>query len=160
LIKFIGGGKRCGRGIIDTCDILFSLYVFLQPAVYVGPHRGQPSTKCHPRWQPTRRLAVSCGLGRCWIRTRDCRTTVWCATTEPPHLPRPAIMLQYTSIWITLICSLPTPLYVLLRASLMLRVRLFKGTVTPDFYLRFFPSEIPTWAPDSHPKIFSSFATA
>jgi hypothetical protein len=28
-----------------------------------APHRGQPAAKSHPRWQPTRRLAVSCGLG-------------------------------------------------------------------------------------------------
>ncbi len=53
----------------------------------VAPHRGQLAAKCNPRWLPTRRLAVSCGLGRCRIRTRDCRTTVWCATIEPPHLP-------------------------------------------------------------------------
>jgi hypothetical protein len=53
----------------------------------VAPHRGQPPAKCHPRWQPIRRLAVSCGLGRHWIRTQDCRTTVWCATIEPPCLP-------------------------------------------------------------------------
>ncbi len=37
----------------------------------VAPHRGQPAAKCHPRWQPTSRLAVSCGLGRHRIRTRD-----------------------------------------------------------------------------------------
>jgi hypothetical protein len=30
----------------------------------VAPHRGQPAAKWHPRWQPTRRLAVSCRLGR------------------------------------------------------------------------------------------------
>jgi hypothetical protein len=53
----------------------------------VAPHRGQPAAKCHPRWQPTRRLAVSCGLGRHRIRTRDCRTTVWHATIELPRLP-------------------------------------------------------------------------
>ncbi len=47
-----------------------------------APHRGQPAAKCHPRWQPTRRLAVSCGLGRRRIRTRDCRTTI-----EPPTPP-------------------------------------------------------------------------
>jgi hypothetical protein len=29
-----------------------------------------------------------------------------------------------------------------------------KGTVAPDFDLRFFPSEVPPWPPDSHPKIF------
>ncbi len=52
----------------------------------VAPHRGQPAAKCHPRWQPTRRLAVSCGLGRRRIRTRDCRTTVWHTTIEPPRL--------------------------------------------------------------------------
>ncbi len=53
----------------------------------VAPHRGQPAVKCHPRWQPTRRLAVSCGLGRHRIRTRDCRTTVWHATIKLPRLP-------------------------------------------------------------------------
>ncbi len=30
----------------------------------VAPHRGEHAARCHPRWQPTRRLAVSCGLGR------------------------------------------------------------------------------------------------
>ncbi len=55
----------------------------------VAPHRGQPAVKCHPRWQSTRRLAVSCGLGRRQILTRDCRTTVRHATTEPPCLPEP-----------------------------------------------------------------------
>ncbi len=34
----------------------------------VAPHRGQPAAMCHPRWQPTRRLADSCGLGRRRIR--------------------------------------------------------------------------------------------
>jgi hypothetical protein len=29
----------------------------------VAPHRGEHAAKCHLRWQPTRRLAVSCGLG-------------------------------------------------------------------------------------------------
>jgi hypothetical protein len=64
----------------------------------VAPHRGQPSAKCHPRWQPTRGLAVSCGLGRRWIWTLDCRTTVWCATIEPPRLPlshHASLMYQY-----------------------------------------------------------------
>jgi hypothetical protein len=52
-----------------------------------------PLTEVNPQpsairgWQPTRRLAVSCGLGRCRIRTRDCRTTAWCATIELPRLP-------------------------------------------------------------------------
>ncbi len=53
----------------------------------VAPHRGQPAAKYHLRWQPIRRLAVSCGLGRHRIRTRDCRTTVWHATIELPCLP-------------------------------------------------------------------------
>jgi hypothetical protein len=44
--------------------------------------RDQPAAKCHPRWQPTRRLAVSCGVWRRRIRTRDCRTTVWRSTIE------------------------------------------------------------------------------
>jgi hypothetical protein len=30
----------------------------------VASHRGQPAAKCHPRWQPTRSLAVGCGLRR------------------------------------------------------------------------------------------------
>jgi hypothetical protein len=54
----------------------------------VAPHRGQPAAMCHLRWQPIRRLAVSCGLGRHWIRTWDCRTTVWRATIELPCLPK------------------------------------------------------------------------
>jgi hypothetical protein len=52
------------------------LYVFGEPEVHfvifssVAPHRGQPAAKWHLRWQPTRRLAVSCGLGRRRIQTR------------------------------------------------------------------------------------------
>jgi hypothetical protein len=49
----------------------FFLFMFLvnQRFIFViffsvAPHRGQPAAKCHPRWQPTRRMAVSCGLGR------------------------------------------------------------------------------------------------
>ncbi len=42
--------------------------------------------KCHPRWQPTRRWATSCGLGRRRIRTQDCRTTVWRTTIEPLYV--------------------------------------------------------------------------
>ncbi len=72
----------------------FFLYMFLANQRLIShnfllcaPHRGQPGAKCHPRRQPTRRLAISCGLGRCRIRTQDCRTTVKPATTEPPCLP-------------------------------------------------------------------------
>jgi hypothetical protein len=71
----------------------FFLYMFLANQrfifvifSYVAPNRGQPAAKCHPRWQPTRRLAVSCGQGKRHIWTRDCRTTVWHATIEPPCL--------------------------------------------------------------------------
>ncbi len=39
----------------DSFFVIFSCIV---------PDRGQPAAKCHPRWQPTKRLAVSCGLGR------------------------------------------------------------------------------------------------
>jgi hypothetical protein len=53
----------------------------------VASDRGQPAVKCHPRWPPTRRFAVSCGLKRRRIRTQGCRTTVWHATIDPPHLP-------------------------------------------------------------------------
>ncbi len=68
---------------------------------FVAPHRGQPAAKCHPRWQPTRRLAVSCGQGRRRIRTRDCRKTVRCTGTEPPCLPIWATMPAYIldSVW-------------------------------------------------------------
>ncbi len=61
----------------------------------VAPHRGQLTAKCHPRWKPTRRLAVSCGLGRRRIWTRDCRTTVRRATTKPPCLPRDPNILHW-----------------------------------------------------------------
>jgi hypothetical protein len=65
------------------------IFVIFSP---VAPHRGQPAAKCHPRWQPTRRFAVSYGLGRCQIQTRDCRTTVWHATIE---LPASLLPLSY-----------------------------------------------------------------
>jgi hypothetical protein len=81
---------------------IFFLYMFLanQRFIFVifssvAPHRRQPAAKYHPRWQPTRRLSVSCGLGRRQIRTRDCRTTVWHATTEPPPFPNWATTLPY-----------------------------------------------------------------
>ncbi len=61
----------------------------------VAPHRGYLAAKCHPRWQPTRRLAVSCGLGRRRIRTQDCRTTVWCASIEPPRLYRSCALCHF-----------------------------------------------------------------
>jgi hypothetical protein len=66
----------------------------------VAPHRGQPAAKCHPRWQPTRRLAVSCGLWRSQVRTRDYRTTVWHATIEPPSLPiePPSLPIELPSL--------------------------------------------------------------
>ncbi len=60
----------------------------------VTPHRGQSAVQCHPRWQHTRRLTVSCGLGRRRIQTRDCRTTVRCATTKPPCLPKATMPLM------------------------------------------------------------------
>jgi hypothetical protein len=79
----------------DCRNIFFFLYMFfwrnsdLFFTIFssVAPHRGQPAAKCHPRWQPTRRWAISCGLGKRRIRTRDCRTTVWRTTIEPPRLP-------------------------------------------------------------------------
>jgi hypothetical protein len=66
----------------------------------VAPHRGQPPAKCHPRWQPIRRLAVNCGLGRHWIRTQDCRTTVWCATIEPPCHHSKFTTLQLSKVYV------------------------------------------------------------
>ncbi len=78
----------------DEEELFFYLYMFLANQRFIiiifssfAPHRGRPTAKCHPWWQPTRRIAVSCGLGRRQIRTRDCRTTVWHATIEPPCLP-------------------------------------------------------------------------
>jgi hypothetical protein len=85
--------------VLPTSDhwrIFFFFIFFLQTSCSffiifssVVPHRGQPAAKCHPRWQPTSRFAVNCGLGRHRIRTRDCRTTVWCSTFEPLRLPKP-----------------------------------------------------------------------
>jgi hypothetical protein len=40
--------------------MFFGVYVIF---TCVAPHRGQLAAKCNPRWQPTRRLAVSCELG-------------------------------------------------------------------------------------------------
>ncbi len=71
----------------------------------VAPHRGQPAAMCHPRWQPIRRLADSCGMGRRRIRTRDCRTTVWLSTIELPHLQNwtttPPKLNYHASHWTT-----------------------------------------------------------
>ncbi len=79
---------QCGYNFFFPCmffaNQLFIFVIFTS----VAPHRGQPAAKCHPRWQPTRRLAVSCGLGRHRIQTRDCRTTVLHATIELTRLPR------------------------------------------------------------------------
>ncbi len=61
----------------------------------VAPHRGQPAAMCHPRWQPTSRLADSCGLGRRWIQTRDCRTT---GLFNPPF-PGLKIRYRYAVTW-------------------------------------------------------------
>jgi hypothetical protein len=38
--------------------------------------------------------------------------------------------------------------------------QILKGQYRQIFYLRFFPSEVSTWVPNSHPKIFSSFASS
>ncbi len=51
------------------------------------PLRGQPTTKCHPIWQPISGQQSIVGWGDCWIRTQDCSFTIWCryqwATTAP-----------------------------------------------------------------------------
>ncbi len=66
----------------------------------VVPHRSQHTAKCHPMWQPTRKLAVSCELGRHQIRTRDCRTAARHATTEPPRLPtEPPCLPELSLTW-------------------------------------------------------------
>ncbi len=69
------------------CMFLVNQWFIFLIFTSVAPHRGQPAAKYHPRWQPTRRLAVNCRLGRHRIWTRDCRTTVWRATIELPCLP-------------------------------------------------------------------------
>jgi hypothetical protein len=66
----------------------------------VAPHRGQPAAKCHPRWQPSRRLAVRCGLGRHRIWTRDCRTTVRRATSEPPCIPNTYLFIHFLFLFL------------------------------------------------------------
>jgi hypothetical protein len=88
----------------------FSLYVFGFFVIFssVALHRGQPAAKCHPRWQPSRRLAVCCGLGRRWIRTRDCRTTIWRDTIGPPclHIEPPRLSSWATTPFITVVLEL------------------------------------------------------
>jgi hypothetical protein len=61
----------------------------------VAPHRGQPAAKCHSRWQPSKRLAVRCGLGRRRIWTRDCRTTV--STLQLSHHASLILIYSYIS---------------------------------------------------------------
>jgi hypothetical protein len=72
----------------------FSLHVFGEPAVHFRnfflccpSQRSARSQVPSLGGNPPRRLAVSCGLGRHRIRTRDFRTTAWCATIELPRLP-------------------------------------------------------------------------
>jgi hypothetical protein len=76
------------RYFFFLCMFLVNQWFIFAIFTSVAPHRGQPTAKCHLRWQPIRRLAVSCGLGRHRIRTRDYRTTVWRATIELPCLPK------------------------------------------------------------------------
>ncbi len=61
----------------ELCHTPFFLSSPLSPLTEVSPQPSAISTK---------RLADSCGLGRCQTRTWDCRTTVRRATTEPPCL--------------------------------------------------------------------------
>jgi hypothetical protein len=42
------------------------------------PLRGQPTAKCHPRWQPISGQQSIVGWGDCWIQTQDCSFTIWC----------------------------------------------------------------------------------
>jgi hypothetical protein len=86
-------------------NYFFSLYVFWRTkspffTIFssVAPHRGQPVAKYHPRRQPTRRWAISCGLGRRRIWTRDCRTTVWRTTIEPPRIPLNYITTTFCTV--------------------------------------------------------------
>jgi hypothetical protein len=63
--------------ILDSCGYSVSLDTFFFFLCFwrtsssffvtfssVTPRRGQPTAKCHPRWQPNSRLAVSCELPR------------------------------------------------------------------------------------------------
>jgi hypothetical protein len=57
----------------------FPLIVFggsEDPIVYVysplPPPRGQPTAKCHPRWQPILGQQSTVGWADCWIQTQDC----------------------------------------------------------------------------------------
>ncbi len=50
----------------DLIKFSFPLIVFGGTGIYSPlPHpRGQPTAKCHPRWQPVLGLAIHCRLGR------------------------------------------------------------------------------------------------
>ncbi len=53
------------------------------------PRRGQPTVKCHPRWQPISGLAVHCRLGRLLDSNPGLQfLQSGVATNEPPLLPR------------------------------------------------------------------------
>ncbi len=112
----------------DSKIKLFSLFIcfwrtsgsFFVIFSSVAPHRGQPAAKCHPKWQPTRRLAVSCGVWRRRIRTRDCRTTVWRSTIEIKLLicnPRVPAVQDEDEVLATIAETIGVPLTVLLHLA-------------------------------------------
>ncbi len=91
--------------------LFFSLIVFGGTEVPIilhfplPPLRGQPTVKCHPRWQPISGLPSvqsTVGWGDCWIRTQDCSFTIWCcyqwATTAPQWVTTASIMSHHCSL--------------------------------------------------------------
>jgi hypothetical protein len=74
--RVIVSGRRWPSAMANSPDMfneskikLFSFFIcfwrtsgsFFVIFSSVAPLRDQPAAKCHPKWQPTRRLAVSCG---------------------------------------------------------------------------------------------------
>ncbi len=70
---------RWGTGKVSFVSLFFlveqkSLLLIFSSAA----PRGQPTVKCHPRWQPIAGQQSTVGWGDCWIRTQDCSFTIWC----------------------------------------------------------------------------------
>ncbi len=88
-------------GIGVNFFFFFSLYVFWRTSgpfftilSSVAPHRGQPTAKCHPRWQPTRRWASAVGWGDAGFepgtagqQSGALPLSHHASPTEPPRLP-------------------------------------------------------------------------
>ncbi len=81
------GGKTC-----STCKFFFLNCFWWNRSPYclyfpLPPLRGQPTAKCHPRWQPISGQQFTVGWRDWGIQSQDCSFTIWCryqwATTAP-----------------------------------------------------------------------------